>query len=69
MTTTYTITSKQIEQAAQEMVKITEWGYEIYNKVNGEWQLDHLLVPEECFKRTHKVYPDGRETEIIQWAQ
>lgn len=66
--TSYTVTEKQIEESAQEMSKVTPWGFEEYIKVNGEWKLECALIVEKDMRRTHKVYADNRPTEIINWA-
>jgi hypothetical protein len=64
----YTLSAQQIDNMAQEKSEVCEWGYKEYHKINGEWVLDHLLIPEPDFKRSYKVYPDNRPTEIINWA-
>ena len=62
------ISANEIENAAQEMSKVTPWGFEEYIKVGGEWKLECALVVEKDMRRTHKVYADNRATEIINWA-
>jgi hypothetical protein len=65
-----TITAEQVDDMAQGKSVKTPWGWEEYRKAaNGAWVLDHLLIPEPDFKRSHKVYLDGRKSEIIQWTQ
>ena len=69
MTTTYTITAEQIEQAAQEMTKCLPGRYENYIKKNGEWVLDNILIPNNAGRFSTRFFVDGREKEIIKWAQ
>lgn len=62
------ITHEQIEEAGQEKVICTTWGFEVYSKVNGDWQKEHILVREESTRSTHKIYMDGRPSEVIKWG-
>jgi len=69
MTKTYVVTAKQIESAATEMTKCLPGRYENYIKKNGEWVLDNILIPNTAARMSTRFYIDGREKEIIKWAQ
>lgn len=66
--TSYVITYEQIEQASQEKSEIFPWGYKEYRKVNGKWELSHLLITNEAERKSYKVYLDARPMETINWA-